>query len=72
MQTLGFIGAGTIGAPMAGKLIEHGHTVHVYDVNPTATAALTARGAVAARDVAGIAKLPVVFLSLPGPKKCAK
>ncbi len=42
---LGFVGTGTMGAAMAGCLIEAGHQLTVYDVRPEATAALCSRGA---------------------------
>jgi len=42
---LGFVGTGTMGAPMAGCLIDAGHQLTVYDVRSEATAALCARGA---------------------------
>jgi len=41
---LGFVGTGTMGAPMAGCLIDAGHQLAVYDVRRDATAALCARG----------------------------
>ena len=47
---LGFVGTGTMGAPMAMCLIDAGHELTVYDVRPEATAALGARGARAAAD----------------------
>jgi 3-hydroxyisobutyrate dehydrogenase-like beta-hydroxyacid dehydrogenase len=46
----------------------HGHRLTVYDVRPEATAALTARGAVAAVNPRAVAeRSEVVFTSLPGP-----
>jgi 3-hydroxyisobutyrate dehydrogenase-like beta-hydroxyacid dehydrogenase len=65
---LGFVGTGTMGAPMAGRLIDAGHQVAVYDVRPDATAALCARGARSAENPAAVARASeVVFTSLPGP-----
>jgi 3-hydroxyisobutyrate dehydrogenase-like beta-hydroxyacid dehydrogenase len=65
---LGFVGTGTMGAPMAGCLIDAGHRLTVYDVRPDATAALCARGARPAEDPAAVAReSEVVFTSLPGP-----
>ena len=65
---LGFIGTGTMGAPIAGCLIDAGHQLTVYDVRPDATAALCARGARSAEDPAAVAReSEVVFTSLPGP-----
>ena len=42
---LGFVGTGTMGAPMAACLLDAGHELAVYDVRPAATAALVQRGA---------------------------
>ena len=65
---LGFVGTGTMGAPMAGCLIDAGHQLTVYDVRPDATAALCARGARSAENPAALARASeVVFTSLPGP-----
>jgi 3-hydroxyisobutyrate dehydrogenase-like beta-hydroxyacid dehydrogenase len=65
---LGFVGTGTMGAPMARCLIDAGHELAVYDVRPAATAELTARGARAAANPAEVARhSEVVFTSLPGP-----
>ena len=65
---LGFVGTGTMGAPMARCLIDAGHELTVYDVRRAATAELTARGARAASSPAEVARLSeAVFSSLPGP-----
>ena len=65
---LGFVGTGTMGAPMAGCLIDAGHQLTVYDVRSDATAALCARGARSAENPAAVARASeVVFTSLPGP-----
>ena len=65
---LGFVGTGTMGAPMAGCLIDAGHRLAVYDVRPEATAGLRGRGAQTAQDPAAAARdAEVVFTSLPGP-----
>ena len=65
---LGFVGTGTMGAPMAGCLIDAGHQLTLYDVRPDATAALCARGARSAENPAAVARgSEVVFTSLPGP-----
>ena len=41
---LGFVGTGTMGAPMASCLIDAGHELAVYDVRPEATAPPAAPG----------------------------
>src|SRR5258707_8788119 len=65
---LGFVGTGTMGAPMAMCLIDAGHDLTVYDVRPEATAALGARGARAAASPIEVTRdAEVVFTSLPGP-----
>ena len=65
---LGFVGTGTMGAAMAGCLIDAGHDLTIYDIRPEATAGLTARGAHAAESPAEAAdRSEVVFTSLPGP-----
>src|ERR1700730_5850514 len=65
---LGFVGTGTMGAPMAGCLIDAGHQLTVYDVRPDATAALCDRGARQADHPAAVAReSEVVLTSLPGP-----
>jgi 3-hydroxyisobutyrate dehydrogenase len=65
---LGFIGVGTIGAPMAKRLLDAGHALVVCDKSEAATAPLVAAGATRARaprEVAAACR--VVFTSLPGP-----
>jgi 3-hydroxyisobutyrate dehydrogenase-like beta-hydroxyacid dehydrogenase len=67
---LGFVGTGTMGAPMAGYLIDAGHQLTVYDVRPEAMLALCARGARAGDSPRGVARQSeVVFTSLPGPRE---
>ncbi len=46
-MNVGFIGLGIMGTPMAGHLIDAGHTLFVYDVFKIPEA-LTAKGATAA------------------------
>lgn len=67
-QTLGFVGVGRMGGPMASRLIDAGHTLCVFDTNPKAIEPLVARGARAAgspAEVAGAAQ--TVLMSLPMP-----
>ena len=65
---LGFVGTGTMGAPMAACLLDAGHQLSVYDVRPAAAAALAERAAGVAGTPAEVARLSeVVFTSLPGP-----
>ena len=65
---LGFVGTGTMGAPMAACLLDAGHQLTVYDVRPVAAAVLAGRGAGVAATPAEVARQSeVVFTSLPGP-----
>ena len=70
VHRVGFVGTGTIGAPMAKRLLDAGHALVVCDRVETATAALVAAGAARAaspREVAAACR--VVFTSLPGPRE---
>jgi 3-hydroxyisobutyrate dehydrogenase-like beta-hydroxyacid dehydrogenase len=65
-MTVGFIGTGNMGLPMAEKFVDAGHQLIVFDARPEAAApliALQAREAKSVRDVADTAE--TVFLSLP-------
>jgi len=67
-KTIGFIGVGVMGNPMAKHLIAKGHEVIVYDRSEVAQRAMIEAGATEAtstRDVADRARL--VFTSLPSP-----
>src|SRR5690606_11900048 len=67
--TYGFIGLGNMGGPMAGRLLDAGYALAVYDSNGAAIEALRQRGA---RPCASIRELcdsvDTVFLSLPTPE----
>ena len=66
MATLGFIGLGIMGKPMAQHLLDGGHTLYVNDKVPECTKELQGKGAnicEGPRDVA--AKANVIFLMLP-------
>lgn len=68
MTTIGFLGLGRMGAPMAANLLKAGHRLLVHDVSPDAVARLVAAGAVAAGSAAALgAQCDVVFTSLPTP-----
>lgn len=67
-NSLGFIGLGSMGNAMAGRLLDAGHRLVVYDRSQAAVDALVARGAVAAGGVADVARQArIVFGSLPTP-----
>ena len=55
-QTIGFIGLGVMGAPMAGHLLAHGHPLVVHSRSPGPVDALVARGAVRAESPAALAR----------------
>lgn len=66
---IGFIGLGRMGARMAGRLIDAGHTLTVFDVSETAVKAFEERGAKRAaspKEVADAAE--TVLASLPSPQ----
>jgi len=66
MTTVGFIGVGTIGQPMAINVAKGGFDLRVYDVNAAATAPVVAAGAAAAASIAeAAAGRDVVITMLP-------
>src|SRR5260370_13232621 len=52
MATIGFIGLGNMGAPVAANLIKAGHQVTGFDVVPSAAEALVEKGGHAAASAA--------------------
>ena len=67
-QSIGFVGVGRMGGPMAGRLLDAGYRVCVYDLSAAATAPLVARGAQLATSPADVAsQAEIVLLSLPTP-----
>jgi 3-hydroxyisobutyrate dehydrogenase len=70
---IGFIGLGNVGSQLAGNLLRHGLDLTVRDVEPERVAALTARGAKAARSARSLAEaVDVVITCLPSPSVCAE
>ena len=66
MAKLGFIGLGIMGKPMAGHLLEAGHTVNVCDVVSEAVKELASKGAVACNSSKEAAeKSDIVFTMVP-------
>ena len=64
--TVGFVGLGNMGRPMASNLVRKGQSLIVHDVNADPVRALTTLGAQAAGAVAEVAKASdVVFTMLP-------
>lgn len=64
-RTVGFIGLGSMGGAMAGRLADAGHPVAIYDVNQAAAAALVPRGATACGSALGGGRLGGDRLLLP-------
>ena len=66
MANLGFIGTGIMGKPMAGHLLEAGHTVHIYDVDAASLDELAGKGAVKCANAKDVAeKSDIIFLMVP-------
>ena len=62
----GYLGVGNMGQPMAGRLLDAGHTLTIHDIDEAAMAPLVerqARRADSPRDLAD--KCEIVFVSLP-------
>ncbi|MBC7238212.1 MAG: NAD(P)-dependent oxidoreductase, partial [Chloroflexi bacterium] len=63
-KTIGFIGLGIMGTPMAGHLLKAGHKVVCYDVVPAAMENLVKQGAVAASSSKEVAARSEVVISM--------
>jgi len=61
---VGFIGLGTMGAPMAKNVLKGGHTLTVFDVNEAAVGGLVAEGAAAARSPKEVAAASEVVITM--------
>lgn len=67
---LGFVGLGSMGAPMASNLVAAGFDVTVFDLQPARMAELRERGAKMAPTAEALAAhADVLMTSLPGPKQ---
>ncbi|MBX6425825.1 MAG: NAD(P)-dependent oxidoreductase [Variibacter sp.] len=65
---LGFVGVGRMGGPMAGRLLEAGYALTIYDTDRSAMARLERRGAKGAGSPAEVASAAeTVLVSLPTP-----
>lgn len=64
METIGFIGLGRMGRPMASNLRKKGFELVVHDVNPEPVRILESLGARAANGVAGIAQASDVVITM--------
>lgn len=69
-KTIGFIGLGNMGAPMARNLLAAGYRLVVHDIRREAGEALLGAGAEWAADPRGLAAVSdVVLIALPGPEQ---
>jgi len=67
-EVIGFVGIGRMGGPMAGRLMDAGHTLVVFDTQSAAADRLVDRGAergTSPQDVAS--RADIVLISLPTP-----
>ncbi|CAO3435097.1 2-hydroxy-3-oxopropionate reductase [Azospirillum doebereinerae] len=60
---VGFIGLGIMGTPMAGHLLDAGHTLYVHDIKPV-SAELTAKGAIPCPSGAEVAAASEVVITM--------
>ncbi|HYD24930.1 MAG TPA: NAD(P)-dependent oxidoreductase [Croceibacterium sp.] len=68
MTTIGFLGLGRMGAPMASRLAGHVDKLLVHDIYPAAVAGLVGKGAEAAGSCPALGeRCDIVFCSLPTP-----
>jgi 3-hydroxyisobutyrate dehydrogenase-like beta-hydroxyacid dehydrogenase len=67
-ETIGFIGVGRMGQPMASRLMAAGHPVVAYDIQGQALSAIALKGAETAGSPAEVAsRAEIVMASLPMP-----
>ncbi len=64
MTTIGFIGLGRMGQPMAANLLKAGFPVIGYDTDPARTSALAGMGAASGTGVAEVAKASDIVISM--------
>jgi len=70
METVGFVGLGTIGGVVAENIQKAGYAMVVYDIVPEAAKPLVESGARFAPSAADVAReCRVIFTSLPGPRE---
>ena len=65
MQTIGFIGLGIMGAPMAGHLIKAGHTVHLHTRSQIPADLLAAGGHACPSPQEVAQRAEIIFMMLP-------
>lgn len=64
MAAVGFIGLGTMGAPMARNVLKGGHALTVHDISERAVAAVVAAGATAAASPRAVAAASDVVITM--------
>ena len=70
METIGFVGLGTIGGVVARNIQKAGYSMAVHDILPEATRPLVEGGALSEESPAEVARRSrVIFTSLPGPRE---
>ena len=65
MANIGFIGLGIMGAPMAGHLIDNGHTLFTNTVGPTPSALVEAGARVCLNGAEVASQSDIVFIMVP-------
>lgn len=68
MTTLGWLGTGRMGEAMAGRLVDAGKDVLVWNRTRSKTAGLVARGATAVDEIVDLARADIVFIMVSGPQ----
>ena len=63
-MNVGFIGLGTMGAPMARNVLKGGHRLTVFDLNPAPMTALAAEGAAAAASPKAVAAASEIVITM--------
>ena len=73
LPTVGIVGTGSMGRPVAGRVLEGGYRLRLHDARPEAVRELTSRGATARPDPEALAEdCDVVLLCLPSHVEVAE
>ena len=67
VRSLGWLGTGRMGAAMAGRLVDAGEQVSVWNRTPSKTGPLVARGARAVERITDLCGCDIVFVTVSGP-----
>ena len=71
-EPIGFIGLGSLGAPIALNLARSGHSLFVYNRTRSKTAALVREGAIACEDIGELAKQCKIIFSIVSDDQALK